>query len=228
MKEQQSRPVNVKPAIRSAVEQHFSKDSLNNIIFDFGGVLLHIDFKRTHDAFEALGIRDAKAHFTQHHASQLFSQLETGDVSPEKFYKLFRQEAKSDITDQQIRDAWNAMLLHYAKENVRLLGHLGKKYNLYLFSNTNKIHYDWFSALYQREFNGQRLEDLFKAAWFSHEKGVRKPGPEVFIHMIQTEGLIAAETLFIDDTIGNIEGAAAAGLQTHLLKSPADLPLLDL
>ena len=103
-----------------------------------------------------------------------------------------------------------------------------KKYNLYLFSNTNQIHYDWFADLYKKEFNGENLESLFKAAWFSHEKGVRKPAAEVFTYMVQTEGLDAAATLFIDDTIGNIEGAAACGLQTHLLKSPADLLLLDL
>lgn len=210
------------------VEEQFSKNQLKNIIFDFGGVLLHIDFRKTHDAFEALGIKDAKTHFTQHHASQLFSQLETGHVSPEAFYVLFRQEAGTDITDEQIKDAWNAMLLHYAKDNIKLLHDLRKKYNLYLFSNTNQIHYDWFSERYRQEFNGERLEDLFKVAWFSHEKGVRKPDSEVFTHMLRTEGLLAAETLFIDDTIGNIEGAAAAGLQTHLLKSPADLPLLDL
>ena len=216
------------PAPRRTVEQHFSRAGLKNIIFDFGGVLLHIDFKKTHDAFEALGIRDAKAHFTQHHASQLFSRLETGHISPEEFYVLFREESKAEITDEQIRDAWNAMLLSYSKENIRLLHALAKKYNLYLFSNTNQIHYDWFADLYQKEFDGERLEGLFKAAWFSHEKGVRKPGPEVFRHMVETEGLDPSATLFIDDTIGNIEGAAAAGLLTHLLKSPADLPLLDL
>ena len=211
------------------VTQHFNKATLNNIIFDFGGVVLHIDFKKTHEAFEALGIKNAKAHFSQHHASQLFSRLETGHITPETFYDLFRMEAGiPDLSNEQIKDAWNAMLLAYAKENVALLHQLKNKYNLYLFSNTNQIHYDWFAALYQNEFNGEKLEDLFKSAWFSHEKGVRKPDAAVFTHMLTTENLLPSETLFIDDTIGNIEGAAAAGLQTHLLKSPAELLLLDL
>ena len=209
------------------VAQSFSK-GLKNIIFDFGGVLLHIDFKKTHAAFEALGIEDPAGHFGQHHASDLFSRLETGHISPEEFYQLFRLETQTEITDEQIKDAWNAMLLHYAKENIAFVKSLSSKYNLYLFSNTNQIHYDWFAALYQQEFNGEHLEDLFKVAWYSHEKAVRKPAAAVFTHMLQTEGLIASETLFIDDTIGNIEGAKQAGLQTHLLKSPAELLLLDL
>jgi len=206
----------------------FNKATIKNIIFDFGGVLLHIDFKRTHAAFEALGIKDAKAQFSQHHASQLFSKLETGDITPKEFYDLFRKEAGKDISNDQIRDAWNAMLLDYSKDNIKLLHRLKHTYNLYLFSNTNQIHYDWFASLYQHEFNGERLEDLFQKAWFSHEKGVRKPTPTVFTHMLKTENLQPSQTLFIDDTIGNIEGAAAAGLQTHLLKSPAELLQLDL
>lgn len=210
------------------IEQHFSKYQLKNIIFDFGGVLLHIDFKKTHEAFETLGVINAKAHFSQHHASQLFSRLETGHISPEQFYRLFREDTHTQITDEQIKNAWNAMLLSYVTDNIKLLHKLREKYNLYLFSNTNQIHYDWFASLYQQQFDGQRLEDLFKVAWFSHERGIRKPAAAVFTHMLQTEGLKPAETLFIDDTIGNIEGAGAAGLQTHLLKSPADLPLLDL
>lgn len=220
--------INTQQRSDSMIDQQFSKGSLKNIIFDFGGVLLHIDFKKTHDAFEALGIKNAQAHFSQHHASQLFSRLETGHITPGEFYDLFRKEAGTTLTDLKIRNAWNAMLLEYSKENIHLLHTLAAKYNLYLFSNTNQIHYDWFARLYQKEFPGENLEDLFKSAWFSHEKGVRKPDPGVFTHLLQTEGLDASETLFIDDTIGNIEGAAAAGLQTHLLKSPADLPLLDL
>jgi putative hydrolase of the HAD superfamily len=211
------------------VDQTFNKKDIKNIIFDFGGVLLHIDFKKTHKAFEDLGIKDPAGYFSQHHASELFSLLETGHISNEAFYDLFRKEAENPLlTDEQIRDGWNAMLLHYAKENIALLKRLSGTYKLYLFSNTNQIHYDWFADLYQKEFNGQRLEDLFTVAWFSHEKGVRKPAAGVFTHMLEVEGLKAAETLFIDDTISNIEGAAKAGLKTHLLKSPAELLLLDL
>ena len=210
------------------VTQTFNKSTIQNIIFDFGGVLLHIDFKKTHEAFEALGIQDAEAHFGQHHASDLFSRLETGHISPEQFYDLFRAETNTDLNNEQIKDAWNAMLLYYAKENIALLRKLSSKYNLYLFSNTNEIHYEWFAALYQQVFDGEKLEDLFKEAWYSHEKGVRKPAASVFTYMLEKEALNAKQTLFIDDTIGNIQGAAEAGLQTHLLKSPAELLLLDL
>ena len=209
-------------------EQTFSKKDIKNIIFDFGGVLLHIDFKKTHEAFEALGIKDPAGHFTQHHASDLFARLETGRISINDFYDAFRKEAGTEIPNEAIKDAWNAMLLDYEKENIALLRKLASKYKLYLFSNTNQIHYDWFAALYQKEFSGEHLEDLFEVAWYSHEKGVRKPASSVFSHMIKTEGLKASETLFIDDTVGNIEGASKAGLKTHLLKSPAELRLLDL
>ena len=45
---------------------------------------------------------------------------------------------------------------------------------------------------------------------------------------MKQENLVAAETLFIDDTAKNIEGARKTGLQTILLQHPQtvlDLPL---
>lgn len=209
-------------------QKTLDKARIKNIILDLGGVLLHINFQATHRAFEALGIADAASHFTQHHASDLFERLEIGTVSPTAFYKEFREVTQTKISDLQIEQAWNAMLLDFSKENIAWLSRIGHQYNTYLFSNTNQVHYDYFAAQFIKTFDGRRLESLFKKAWFSHEIGIRKPHPEAFRKLIALEGLNAAETLFIDDTLGNIKGADMAGLQTLLLKNPADLHQLDL
>ena len=58
--------------------------------------------------------------------------------------------------------------------------------------------------------------------------GMRKPNPEPFLHILKEQNLVAAETLFIDDTIKNIETAKALGLQTVHLQWPQTLPDLDL
>ena len=55
---------------------------------------------------------------------------------------------------------------------------------------------------------------------------LRKPYVESYQQIIAEQQLNPAETLFIDDTIKNIEGAKLAGLQTiHLL---APQTVLDL
>jgi putative hydrolase of the HAD superfamily len=44
--------------------------------------------------------------------------------------------------------------------------------------------------------------------------GLRKPDVESYQKLLQLHHLAAAETLFVDDTPKNIEGASKAGLQT--------------
>lgn len=202
--------------------------AIKNIVFDLGGVLLHINFKLTHAAFEALGIEDSAHYFSQHHASELFEKLETGAVTPLEFYDEFREITAVPLTNEQIRNAWNAMLLEFADENIALLESLSDQYNIYLFSNTNELHYDYFTELFEGRFEGKQLNSLFIHAWYSHQKGIRKPNASAFRTLLEAEHLNPAETLFIDDTIGNIEGAASVGMQTVLLKNPADLHQLDL
>jgi putative hydrolase of the HAD superfamily len=47
--------------------------------------------------------------------------------------------------------------------------------------------------------------------------GMRKPDPASFTFILEKEGLLAAETLFIDDNEPNIIAAASVGLQVlHL------------
>jgi putative hydrolase of the HAD superfamily len=58
--------------------------------------------------------------------------------------------------------------------------------------------------------------------------GLRKPYPESYKKLLEKENLEAVETLFIDDTAKNIEGAKQAGLQTILLLPPKTVFDLDL
>jgi putative hydrolase of the HAD superfamily len=58
--------------------------------------------------------------------------------------------------------------------------------------------------------------------------GLRKPSIEPFIQILENHGLEAAETVFIDDTLKNIEAAQQVGIQTIHLQWPLTLPELDL
>ena len=87
-----------------------------NIILDLGGIFMNLDFKLTEQAFIDLGITEFAAMFNQYHSNDLFEQLETGKISPEIFYEAFRNETRSQLTDQQIKQAWNALLLDFPAE----------------------------------------------------------------------------------------------------------------
>ena len=201
---------------------------IKNIIFDLGGVFLDIDFQRTEIAFKNLGLANFKKFFSQHTASPLFEDLETGKITDEVFYSRFRHQTGKNFTDQQIEVAWNALLGTFPAERLVWLQDIRQRYKIYLFSNTNHIHLMAFQKIYQQCSGGESFDDNFIRSYYSHEFGLRKPYPESFIRLMELENLQPGETLFIDDTIGNIDGAQQAGLQTILLISPKTLPDLDL
>lgn len=186
------------------------------IIFDLGGVLLNIDFRLSEKAFAELGLTNFADFFNQFHSNDLFRKLETG-MDDDLFYDDLRTATGLSLSNEQIRDAWNALLQDYRPESVAVLPQLREKYKLYLLSNTNEIHLKEFQRRYELWKPGELFDDLFDAAYYSHRIGHRKPNASAFEFVLEKHQLNATETLFIDDSINNIEAAQQLGLQTiHL------------
>jgi len=201
---------------------------IKNIIFDLGGIFIEIDFKKTEDAFVSLGVTNLNDFYTQHTASTLFEDLETGKLSPKEFYEGFRAETGARLSDDEIKHAWNAMLGTFPVERLNWLEEIGFRYKIFLYSNTNVIHYERFQQIYQECTGKQNFDDYFIKAHYSHDLGVRKPYPASFEKLLAIENLVAEETLFIDDSYKNIEGAGEVGLQTILLLPPKTVCDLEL
>ncbi len=58
--------------------------------------------------------------------------------------------------------------------------------------------------------------ELFDGAVVSAEVGMLKPHDGIFRHLVDTFGLEPAETVFLDDVQGNVDGAMRVGLQARL------------
>jgi glucose-1-phosphatase len=189
---------------------------VKNIIFDLGGVLLNIDFKKTAEAFTKLGVKNFDSYYTQFHVNPLFKQLETGHIINESFYDELRKTASIQSGNATIDAAWNAMLLNFPAERIEKLKTLSTQYAIFLFSNTNAIHHAFFINAFYNEY-GFNFDSLFKKAYYSHLIGYRKPAIEAFTFVVNDAGINAAETLFIDDTLPNADAAQQAGLQAAYL-----------
>ena len=63
------------------------------------------------------------------------------------------------------------------------------------------------------------LNSYFERVYLSHEMGMRKPDVEIFNKVIDDNELNPKRTLFIDDTLGHLEGAKKAGIQVFHLPS---------
>jgi putative hydrolase of the HAD superfamily len=194
--------------------------NIRTIIFDLGGIFLNLNYQLTAQSFRRLGVNNFDELFTQHHANPLFEQLETGRISNESFFQAIREMTALPLTDEQITLAWNAMLLDLPRERIHWLQNVAQQYEVYLFSNTNAIHYDCFLSICRRDLGELDFNALFRFAGYSHQLGFRKPAAASFRQLIGDWHLDAAHTLFVDDTPGNIHGALEAGLHTIFLPPP--------
>lgn len=192
--------------------------AIKNILFDLGGVLYHIDYGITIKAFEKLGIKNFHKHFSQQQQNNLFDQLETGKISNTDFIKEMKV-LLPNCTKEEIINAWNGLLIGIPKENIQLLKDLSKQYRLFLLSNTNLIHMNQINKLLYKDYNLKSLDPLFDKIYLSHQIGMRKPNRETFEWVLKDAGILAHETLFIEDSIQHIKGANKVGIRTQLWNS---------
>ena len=188
-----------------------------NLIFDLGNVLYDIDFTKMYNAFHALGIPNFENHFTLNKSDQIFFDLELGLISEQQFCDGFNNLYNLNLSKEQIIAAWNSLLVGYRNESINWVKAYNGEYNTFLYSNTNQIHYDHFMPQFEREIGGN-FEKLFKTPYFSHKMGQRKPDPNSFKFILEKEGLVAEETIFIDDNEPNVIAASSVGLQVLFLQ----------
>lgn len=198
------------------------------IIFDLGGVILNLDYNLTIEAFKNLGRDNFEKLYTQSNQDKIFDLFEIGAITPEEFREYLRQFFTDEISDFEIDAAWNAMLLDLPVARIKLLNELKKEYPIYLFSNTNAIHYINFKNYLNDNFgNSNLLEDTFNQAYFSHLAKVRKPNAAAFEMVLNDHQLKPQSTLFIDDSLQHIEGAKKVGIRAQHLENSDILKLFN-
>lgn len=197
---------------------------IKNIIFDYGNVIFLIDLKRTQQSFTDLGIKNSEAFFAHTNQDSLFNQYEAGKISSAEFRNGIRNITElSDLTDEQIDNAWNTLLIGVPPVNHEILLKAKEKYRTFLLSNNNEIHYSWIQKYLQTEFNLTSNSGFFEKDYYSHLMKMRKPDAEIFQQVLTENDLKISETLFIDDSPQHIATAKQLGLHTHLLTFPETL-----
>lgn len=191
---------------------------IKNIIFDFGGVIYDIDFSKGRKAFFELGIKNFDQLYSQANQNHLFEKLEIDSITPEYFRNELRALTKKIFTDVEIDVAWNSLLIGFDQNRLNLLQKLKKNYRIFLFSNTNRIHHAHFLKQFKELTNYKTFDGLFIKSFFSFEIKKRKPNIDAYQHLFLNMNLKPEETLFIDDSIQNIEPAKKMGIKCWHLK----------
>jgi glucose-1-phosphatase len=179
--------------------------NITSIIFDLGGVLFDIDYKYTQQAFQQLGATtDFQTVYSQQKQAGIFDEFEKGNISPAQFREGLRQWLPAHITDKQIDNAWNALLIAFPPDKIELLNNLKKKYKLFLLSNTNQIHLPEVRLM--ADSHKILATGLFIKEYYSCEIRMRKPEKAIYERVCMENNLDVSATLFVDDSIQNIEG----------------------
>lgn len=185
-------------------------NSIKNIIFDLGAVIIDIDLSLTVQAFADLAPsyeENIRQNLLQ---TSFFHDFEKGRLSNQAFYDGIREQIASEVSDIQIKQAWNALLLEIPEQRITLLHHLRKQYRTFILSNTNQIHVAAIEQQYP-------LSEWVEKVYYSCDMDARKPDAEIYEQVLSDADLQASETLFIDDNLENIRTAEQLGLRVRHL-----------
>jgi FMN phosphatase YigB (HAD superfamily) len=197
--------------------------SATTLIFDLGGVVINLSYKKTYEAFSQLSGRTVEEISSMAAALEEFKMYEKGNLEDSEFRHFIRTRIGIEANDTAIDTAWNAMLLDIPEARLKTLLTLGESHQVFLLSNTNAIHLRAFNEIVEKVSGRPSLDYYFDKTYYSHEMGMRKPDVEIYRQVIGENRLSPAGTLFFDDLVPNLAGASQAGLLTYHVTNADEL-----
>jgi 2-haloacid dehalogenase len=179
---------------------------IKNIIFDFGGVLIDWNpryfykdiFNDTKEMEYFLSDVWSPQWNAKHDAGFSFSEI-THEL--QKLHPEYRNEI------EMYQRNWEVMIKGEISENTKLLNPLKSKYRLFGLTN-------WSVEAFPIIYRKYEFFKVFEGIVVSGEEKVVKPGKEIYQLLMNRYGLLANESLFIDDSLKNIETANELGFST--------------
>ena len=187
-------------------------------LFDIGNVLLRFDFSICLKALAPHSeMGDPIATFARF--DQVKAAYEDGQIDRPAFLRAVFDVLNYRGTEADFIAAWEN-IFDANEQMFTVVEKLRVSHPLYLLSNTNDIHREFFMRRYPvfRHFAGGTFSDVVRAS---------KPGRAIYEIACRDHGLEPATTFFIDDLLPNIETARALGFQTHHYHHERHGELLD-
>jgi putative hydrolase of the HAD superfamily len=189
---------------------------IRNVVFDIGNVLVRWDSLAIVESAFGLSGEEARA---RRHAlfaeSDIWRALNRGEHT-EAGAKVAYVEA--GLLTEAEADAMFAALyesLHLLEDTPPLMERLAAA-GYRLFALTDNVH-EIVAHLSDKHTWWAHFEHVTNSA----EIGVLKPDPRIYAHLLDTNGLVPAETVFFDDMPGNVAGAHAAGIHAFVFTDAA-------
>lgn len=186
-----------------------------NIIFDIGNVLLSFNPKEY--LRQKIGEQKLEEIYKAIFESEEWVMLDRGTITEEEAVKNIIQRNNLYATEIELAFTDWYGLLKPIEETVEILKNLkNNNYKVFYLSN--------FHDLAFKEVNKRNsFFKVFDGGVVSYEEKLIKPEEAIYNLILDKYNLIAAESIFIDDTIANIEGAKKLNIKTLLFETPEKL-----
>jgi len=187
------------------------------LLFDLGGVVFEIDFKRAFRVWADRAGCDPSELERRFSFDEAYEQHERGELDAAGYFTALRRNLGLRLSDEEIVSGWNDIYLAPVPGMSALLFAASHRFPLYAFTNSNPTHQNAWAGRFAKELS------VFRSVFVSSDLGLRKPDPEAFTVVAQRSGFQVSELLFFDDTPENVDGARTAGIQAVLVESSADV-----
>lgn len=178
-----------------------------NIVFDLGGVVFRWQPEKIIRHF----FQDSKQQDLVR--SEIFShidwiELDRGTIDTDQ--AITRGAARTGLSRNKIKELLNAVpqFLTPIEETIDLIHAIRRSnHKLFVLSNMHPASISYLEKTHD-------IWNLFDGVVISSRIQMVKPEIQIYEHLLATHGLIAAETVFIDDLSENLAVASTLGIQT--------------
>ena len=189
-------------------------EAVRAVVFDIGGVLEITPPLGVSEHWEArLGLRPGGL---RERLREVRAAGEVGTISePEARRRTGELLGLDDAqVDAFMADVWREYLGTLNVELAEYFGGLRPRYRTAMLSNS-------FVGARGREQRRYRFGELADLIVYSHEVGMSKPDPRIYLLTCERLGVRPAETVFLDDAELAVDGARAVGMQALLFEDNA-------
>lgn len=186
--------------------------NISTVVFDFGGVLVDLQPEVSMAEFFRLGVQDITEMLNPYHQKGLFRELELGLVTPDVFAEKLSEHCHKTISREEIQKAMLLFLKETPLYKWEYLKSLREEKRILLLSNTNYFIMEYAHG--NQFLPTGNIDHYIDKIYASNDLHCMKPDREIYLRLMEQEGVRADELLFIDDNRENIQTAHAMGWHT--------------
>lgn len=183
---------------------NFSDDN-KVIVFDLGGVIFKFDHMISCKKLSKISGISAQNIYENIFKSAIGNNYDEGKITSNEFYIAVSNFLNINLSINEFNNIWSDIF----KENLAVSALIrrlkGKRYKLYLLSNTNEMHFNFLKNKFE-------ILNVFNDYILSYKVGYRKPDMRIFNALIKKTGLEASKHIYIDDLENFVNAARSIGM----------------